>query len=358
MSSRLKKFSQLIIEKNCDAYLVADSTDIRYLVDAPAEDSLLLVTPKKFYYITDARYTQEMREAFGRAITVREFKKGRVQEAFAVIEQKGLKRLGFDEASFSVAQFKAMRSVCPKGVKLVPKNGLVRGMRLVKDESEVQEIRQCIKLNHAVYQYLKRVIKPGMTEREIFFKAETFVRSREAGFSFLPIIAAGSKSAFPHSKISKRVFHSKELLLIDLGIQINGYKSDLTRIFVSSKIPKPVERVYWAVAQAQVAAISEIRAGVPVAQIDQAARKCLKKNKLERFFIHSTGHGVGLDIHEAPRLSEKSQEVLKEGMVVTVEPGVYFPGKFGIRIEDMVLVKEKGCEILSRGTEVPHPFYL
>ena len=354
---RLKKFSQSLAAQKLDAYLVVNLTDIRYLTGFPSADSWLLVTHGRCYYITDGRYTQEMRKAFGRCISVKEFKKSRAETVFSILQELKLQRLGFDEQFFSVAQFKALKRLRPKGVKMVPKNGIISEMRLIKDAGEVEIIRKCLDINLATYRYLKRVVKPGITEREIYFKAEGFVRSRDAKFSFLPIIAAGPNAAFPHAKIGKRKLRLKEVVLIDLGIQIKGYKSDLTRIFVSDKIAKPVRDAYWAVAESQQAAIAEIRAGIPAAQVDETARKYFKKNKLARFFTHSTGHGVGLDIHEAPRLSQKSKDVLKTGMVLTVEPGIYFPGKFGIRIEDMVLVKDDGCEILSRGSKVEHPFY-
>lgn len=358
MQIRLKKFTQLFSKQKLDAYLVVNATDIRYLTGFPVSDSWLLVTSRRSYFITDARYTQEARKVFGRSITVKEFKVSLAKTVLSVMKERKLKQLGFDERYFSVAQFKAFKRMCSKDVKITACNGLVQKLRLIKDSSELRLIRQCLKINLDAYRYLKKIIKPGMTEREVFFKAESFVRSKEVRFSFLPIIASGPNSAFPHAKLSKRQIRTKDLILIDLGIHIKGYKSDLTRIFVSSKITEPMRVAYLAVAEAQQKAIAEIRAGVSASQVDAVARKSLKKNKLDRFFTHSLGHGVGMDVHESPHLSQKSNEVLKTGMVVTVEPGVYFSGKFGIRIEDMVLVKENGCEILSRGDKVEEPFYI
>jgi len=336
--------------------MLKDENAIYYECGYSCDNALYLSLGSEAFFITDSRYTQEVRKVFGRRLVVKEFKNSLAETVFAMMKEQKLKKLGFDERYFSVAQFKAVKRLCPKGILMVPKNGVVSEMRLVKDDDELKIIRQCLKVNLETYQYLKRVIKPGMTERDIYFKAEAFVRSKDAKFSFLPVIAGGANSAYPHARLSKRRIRAKDLILIDLGIHIKGYKSDLTRIFVSSKITKPMRDAYGAVADAQASAIAEIRAGVRVAQVDEAARKSLKRNKLERFFTHSTGHGVGMDIHEAPRLSQKSKEILKAGMVVTVEPGVYFPGKFGIRIEDMVLVKENGCEILSRKDKVEQPF--
>jgi len=358
MPLRFKKLSQILLERKLDAYLVVHPADIRYLTGIPSSDSWLLVTPGRSYYITDARYSLEVRKALDRKVSVRQFKINHAADVMEILSKKRTCRLGFDERHFSVLQFKRIKRFCPRGVKMIACNGLVGGMRIVKDQAELRLIRQCLKENHAAYQYLRRTLRPGMTEQQVFFGLERFIRRSGVDFSFAPIIASGPNTAFPHARISKRMIHKQDIILIDLGIEIQGYKSDLTRIFVSDKITKPVRDVYKAVAEAQEAAVSEIRSGISVARIDEVARKSLKKNKLDRFFVHALGHGVGLEIHEPPRLFSRSKEILKAGMAVTVEPGVYIPGKFGIRIEDMVLVKDSGCEILSRGSKVEQPFYL
>jgi len=358
MPQHLKKFSRLLESIGCDAYLVVHPSDMRYLTGRSCRDAWLLVTPRRTYYLTDGRYLEEVRQVLPSEISVRKISGGFVRSVFQILSRKGPIHLGFDEDHLTVAQFRDMQQACPPQIRLTPQNGCLAAMRRIKTVEEVDAIRQCLQINLAAYRYLKRVIRPGMTEREIFFKAERFVRSREARFSFLPIIASGPNSSHPHAQIGTRVFQRKEVLLVDMGVQLHGYKSDLTRIFVSDKISPLVARVYEAVAEAQEAAIREIRSGAAVARVDAAARKSLKVNKLDQFYVHATGHGVGLDIHESPRLSVKSSEILQPGMVVTVEPGVYFPGKFGIRIEDMVLVNDNGCEILSRSAEVEQPFVL
>jgi len=358
MLQHLKKFSRLLESIGCDAYLVVDRSDMRYLTGISCRDAWLLVTPRRTYYLTDGRYLEEIRQMLPSGISARKISGGFIRTVFQILSRKGSIRLGFDEHHFTVAQFRDMTQTCPSAIHMTARNGSVAAMRRIKTAEEVDVIRKCLKINLAAYRYLKRVIRPGMTEREIFFKVERFVRSREARFSFLPIIASGPNSSRPHSRIGTRVFQRKEVLLVDMGVQLQGYKSDLTRIFVFDKISPLVARTYRAVAEAQEAAIREIRPGEEVARIDVAARKSLKAKKLDQFFVHATGHGVGLDIHESPRLSVKSSEILQPGMVITVEPGVYFPGKFGIRIEDMVLVNDNGCEILSRSAEVEHPFVL
>lgn len=356
MSPRLKKFVHLLIQQNLDAFLVLSSADIFYLTGFPASGAWLLVTPKRAYYLTDSRYSDEARQGLGNRAVVRLCRHGLDSELTTLIHQHGIKRLGFDENHCPVARLKRLKNACPKTVKLVAFNGAAAGLRVIKDAAEIAQIRECLDLNLAAYRYLQRILKPGMTERQILWKLEDFViRRNNAGFAFDPIIASGPNSALPHARVTDRCLKNTDIILIDLGIRINGYNSDLTRIFLSDKIARPFKEIYQAVAEAQEAAIARIQAGVPAAEVDLAARKSLKRNKLDKFFTHATGHGVGVEIHEAPRLSAKSPEVLTTGMVVTVEPGVYLRGKFGIRIEDMVLVTDKGCEILSRGQRCAGP---
>ena len=178
-------------------------------------------------------------------------------------------------------------------------------------------------------------------------KLENFIKIKKVQFSFPPIIASGSNSCYPHAKVTDRKIRNNEPVLVDTGIEFKGYKSDLTRMFFLGKIPRFVYEVNEAVRVAQLRAIERIKDGIEVAEIDLLARKHLAKHKLEKFFGHSLGHGVGLEIHESPRLSQNNKSILKAGMVVTVEPAAYIPDRFGIRIEDMVLVKKDSCEVLS-----------
>ena len=195
--------------------------------------------------------------------------------------------------------------------------------------------------------YLKRIIKPGKTEKQIALQLESFIRQKKCCFSFDPIIAGGPNSSLPHAPLTSRKIRKNDIVLVDIGIDYQGYKSDLTRIFFLGKIPNPVRDGMCHVREAQRLSIAKMKPGVAVSQIDDQARNYLKKKKLARYFTHSLGHGVGLEVHELPRLSAKDPSVLQEGMVITVEPAVYIPKRFGIRIEDMVLITKKGCEVIS-----------
>ncbi len=347
MNIRLKKLRLLLKKNNIDGILIAKNINISYLIDFPASESWLFVTIKSVYYITDFRYIEEARKGLSSNIKLIQFSKSHYDELFKLIEKYKLKRIGFDENETSVTQHKRLNKFCFKGVKMVAANGFVEILREIKDTHEINQIKKALKIHHKALLYLKRIIKSGITEKEVFLKLEKFVKLKDADFSFDPIIASGANSALPHAHVTNRKFQTNEIVLLDMGIDYKGYKSDLTRIFFLGRISQSIREVYDSVDRAKKEAIKYIRAGVSCRKIDEIARKVLKENNLDKYFGHSLGHGVGLEIHESPRLSQKSPDILKEGMVVTVEPGVYLEGNFGVRLEEMVLVTKKGCKVLS-----------
>ena len=347
MNARLKKLVEdFSRHKNIDALLIVNDSNIRYLTQFPASESWLLVTKTRAFYITDSRYILEARQGL-KGITVKQYVHMPCLTLGEICKQYKVKRMGFDERHTSFALWKKLKEFCPRNRKLIPATGLVESLRETKDEGEIAQIKDCLKLHFKAIDFMKKVVKNGLTERQIALKLESFVKSHGAEFSFSPIIAAGSNSCFPHAKATDRVLRNNENVLLDFGIDIKGYKSDLTRNLFLGRITPRVKQVFEALTLAQREAIGMIKPGISCAQIDAQARKVLRKFGLAKYFGHSLGHGVGLDIHEGPRLSTQSKSILEAGMVVTVEPGVYIPGQFGVRVEDMVLVTKEGCEVLS-----------
>ncbi len=353
----LAQFRQTLSSHSLDAYLVLDRMDIRYLTGVRAEDAWLLVTRAGAYYLTDARYVEEMQGAL-KDIRVVACGKGLWQGALGICRRAKVRKIGFDERHVTLAQFRVMTKALPKTMRLQPFNAALEAMREIKGPGEIAQIEEALELNIAAFHFLRRVIRPGVTERAVRARLEAFVEARGACFSFEPIIASGPHSAFPHARVTDRAIRPRDVILIDMGVEVNGYKSDLTRIFVFDKIPPSVKRAYHALRQAQEAAIDSVQPGVFVATLDRLARKILKKNKLDVFCRHSLGHGVGLNIHEPPRISHKSAEMLRAGMVITIEPGIYMAGRYGLRIEDMVLVTPTGHRILSQGLINTEPFII
>lgn len=343
---RINKILNVFEQKKIDALLVTKDVNIQYLTYTPSSESWLLICPKKVFYITDFRYVLEAEKSL-KGISVKRYENSIHETLFQIAKSMHVRRIGFDERHMTLATFKVLKKECPKEIRLVEGNNIVEDLREVKERVEIESIIKALKIHKQAHEFLKKAVKPGISEKALFFKLEEFVRSKGVTFSFAPIIASGPNSCHPHAKVTERKIRRDDSVLIDMGIDLKGYKSDLTRMFFLGKISPLVQEVYHFVKAAQLEAIGKIKSGIPVGEIDQTARNYLEKQKLEKYFGHALGHGVGLEIHESPRLSQKSTAVLKEGMIITVEPAVYIPDKFGIRIEDMVLVTKEGCEVLS-----------
>ena len=346
MNLRIKKIVSGFERNKIDALLVTKDVNISYLTYFSASESWLLILPQKSFYITDFRYLLEAKQGL-KGITVKRYSKSIYETVLEIAKVMKLRKIGFDDRHLTVSQYKALSRACLRQVKLIAINNLVENLREVKEPAEIQEIKKALKVHAQTLKFLKGIIKPGISEFEVCRKLENYVKSKGYGFSFPSIIASGPNSAFPHARPTSRRIRNNESVLVDIGIEVNGYKSDLTRIFFLGRIPPLVKKVSDCVKQAQQKAIAKIKAGVAVADVDREARKYLAKHKLDQYFGHSLGHGVGLEIHETPRLSEHSSAILKEGMIVTVEPGVYLPNQFGIRHEEMILVQKQEVQVLS-----------
>ena len=347
MNSRLQNAVQAFDNHQIDALLVINDPNITYLIEFPASESWLLVTPHKSFYITDFRYVLEAQKGLQKGVTVHPYQGSMIDAFLKLAESLKVKRLGIEEQHLTLAQYKLIKSKCPKSIQLVTTQRIVESLRETKDQKEITQIRQALKLHRETYFWLKKYLKPGLSEEKVLLELEYFVKSRGAGFSFDSIIASGPNSCYPHAKVTPRKISKQDLVLVDMGIDTHGYKSDLTRLFFFGKMAPLVKEVHDCVYEAQQRAIAKVKAGAVISEVDQAARNYLATKKLAEFFGHALGHGVGLEIHESPRISQQSSSLLKENMVITIEPAVYIPNKFGIRLEEMVLVKQNGCEVLS-----------
>ena len=346
MTTRLSSLRASFPSFKINALLVTHDVNIRYLTGFPASESWLLVTAKKAFYITDFRYVLEAKKGL-KEVQVVQYSHSFFQTTLDVAKSEKVKVVGLDERHISAYSFRRLKVLAGKGVKFKAADSLVEALRSIKDEGEISLIRKAIKINAQGFRYIHPFIKPGVSEQELLWKLEDFIRAQKVAFAFPPIIASGPNAAFPHARVSERKVRRGEPLLIDLGIRLNGYNSDLTRMFFLGTMSHSLRKVLSLIRGAQEEAFKVIRPGIEAKVVDAAARGYLAKHGLARYFGHSLGHGVGLDVHEDPRISQKSGAILQEGMVITVEPGVYFPNKYGVRLEDMVLVTKTGCEVLS-----------
>ena len=330
-----------------EALLVSSPASVRYLTDYSGSNGLLLLTRQEAHFFTDPRYAIEAsHRVTGAAIHIA--KRPLIQEAAALVKRKKLKKIGFEPAWMTVADHQVLKENSGLSATLHAVKGLVEGLRAIKSATEVSKIRKSVQVNSEAYARTIARIKPGMREQEI--AAELDFQMRVLGAekpAFDTIVAAGARSALPHAHPSQHRVVANELLLIDMGATLDGYTSDMTRVCYLGNPSRQVRQMYRAVLEAQLAALDAVRSDVPVAKVDAAARKVLKQHGLEKEFVHSTGHGLGLEIHEAPRIAKKEKSKLRAGMVITIEPGAYVDGVGGIRIEDTVLVTENGCQILT-----------
>jgi Xaa-Pro aminopeptidase len=332
-----------------DALLVASLPNVQYITGFDGSHALVLIEKGgEVTLFTDPRYTIHAGRVFkGRVVTVKN-KSSLAQDALKLAIKRKHKRIGFERLHVTYAEYQTISENLPLGVELKPAGGDIEKQRMVKDGHELNAIRKAVNINSAAFDAATKKVRPGMTETDLAAEIDYQQRRRGAsGNAFDTIVAFGEKTALPHAHPGSVKLAKDDIILIDVGARQDGYTSDMTRMLSIGKISTRLKQLYKAVLESQLAAIDAIREGVPANRIDQAARSVLKTHGLDQYFVHSTGHGLGLEIHEAPSLRKKDKTPLAAGMVITVEPGVYVEGVGGIRIEDTVLVTKSGFEILT-----------
>jgi Xaa-Pro aminopeptidase len=343
---RQKKLYGVLERQKVDALVVTHLPNVRYLCGFTGSAGVLLVGRRPVLF-TDGRYTaQAAAEVNGVRVSIT--KGSALTGVAANCVKLGLKRIAIESEHLTVAQLGVFEKALGKGIKLVRLAGAVEELRALKDAGEIELLRNAVELSSRLFPPLLRSMREGVAESAVAARLEYTARKAGAtGMSFETIVASGERSSFPHGVASAAELPSAGFVVLDYGVVLHGYCSDMTRTVHLGKVPAEARALYGAVLEAQLAAISLVRPGVTTGEVDQAARQELKRAKLSRFFTHSTGHGVGLEIHELPRLAAGSDAVLQPGMVITIEPGVYLPGNCGIRIEDMLLVTDGGYEVLT-----------
>jgi Xaa-Pro aminopeptidase len=345
-AARLDRLRHLLLEARQEAMLISGLPNIRYLTGFTGSNALLLVTTGNAVLFTDGRYrVQAAQEVQNARVLV---PGGPLVRALAAsVKRRRLRRLGFESRRASFELYAALRAEL-RGCRLQPLMGLVERLRAIKGAEEIAVMRRAAGLNSRVFEMSLGQIRPGRTEAQVAARIEYNMRVRGGEKpAFETIVAAGPHSALPHARPTHKPLRKKQFILIDQGVILDGYSSDMTRTVVLGGLGARARGLYNAVLEAQLAAIAAVRPGVQAQQVDRQARIVLQKHGLDKAFVHSTGHGVGLEIHEAPRLARGEKTVLEAGMVLTIEPGVYLEGFGGVRIEDMVLVTDRGCEVLT-----------
>jgi Xaa-Pro aminopeptidase len=333
-----------------DGLLVTHLPDVRYLSGFTGSNAALAFAGGRAVLFTDGRYTvQAKAEAVDTRVVIAT--KPAVTAACEWLAEAGVSHCGFDATHTTVAALDTMRSAVPAKQRrgmFVAAGPIVPRLRETKDSDEIAKIRKAALLGCELFDGMLEFLQPGLKEIEV--AAELEHRARLVGaeaMSFETIVASGERSALPHGRASVAKLPRRGFVTMDFGVVLNGYMSDMTRTVHLGTALEGEREVYDAVLEAQEAAVSAVAPGVTAGDVDEAARSVLRSVGLDKFFTHSTGHGVGLEIHEGPRLAAKQTQKLEAGMVITIEPGVYMPGRFGLRIEDMVLVTAAGGEVLT-----------
>lgn len=332
--------------------LVTDLTNIRYLTGFTGSAAIVLITPSSKWFVTDSRYKLQA------AVEVKGYRKrisrsGSLGEALDIVRRIKPSVLAFEGGSVSYEQYLAIRrALRGSGVRVRSVTALIEAEREVKDFSELKALRAAVNVAASGYASLKRATVLGQSERELAATVEAAVmRNGADALAFDMVVASGERAALPHARATDKKIRKGDLLIVDMGVTVEGYCSDQTRTYVIGRPTRRQSEIYRIVKDAHDLAVESVRAGVKAATVDRAAREYIKKAGFGKCFSHGTGHGLGLKVHEAPNVGPKSAAILKEGSVITIEPGIYIAGWGGVRIEDMVVVTEAGAEMLTNSPD-------
>ena len=329
-----------------DALLVTHLPNVRYFTGFTGSNGMALVTLDSTTLFTDPRYTLQ---ASGECNCKLQIAKGPLSKAAAqIIKRKRLNRIGFEASHITFETWSLLKESLHLGSGLKAMPPAIERLRMIKSPDEIARIRASVVTNSEAFSNAVKKIRHGISENALAAEIEYQMRRRGAQKpAFETIVASGPRTAIVHAQPTERRFAMGDAILIDMGVSRDGYTSDMTRTVFLGKPASNMRKIYEAVLKAQLAATDAVRPGVTAGRIDGVARRVLKTEGLEKQFVHSSGHGLGLEIHESPRLGRKDKTPLQAGMVVTIEPGVYIEGFGGVRVEDTVLVTDKGCEVLT-----------
>jgi Xaa-Pro aminopeptidase len=350
MSKKLKQLRNALAEQGVDALITENRENRRYISGFTGSTGWVIVTADAAVLVTDFRYIDQA-SAEAPLFTIVNNERKPVEAIAGQLKSLGVKRLAFEKNHISVGVYEAWKEAFA-GVELVPTSGLIEELRMYKDEAEMKIIREAVRIADAAFTHILSYIRPGVRELDVAMELEFFMRREGASASaFDIIVASGVRGALPHGRASEKVIQAGEMVTLDFGAHYQGYNSDITRtVSVGEPDPK-MKEIYDIVLQAQLNGVKHIRPGLTGKEADALTRDIIAAAGYGPAYGHSTGHGLGLEVHELPNLSAASSVVLKPGMLVTVEPGIYLSDLGGVRIEDDVWITETGCEILTQSTK-------
>lgn len=345
MMLRVEKLRKKMQEENLDSFLITSPYNLRYLTNFTGTTGLAVITLEKAFFITDFRYTEQA-AAQAQGFEIIKNVGPIFEEVADLVQKEGLRELGFEETTVSFLEYSVLEEIID--AQLIPISGMIEELREIKDEEEIAIIEKACSIADLAYDHILKMIQPGMTEIEVANQLDFYMRSLGAsGVSFETIVASGLRSAMPHGVASKKIIEQGDLITIDFGCYYEGYVSDMTRTFAIGDPGEQLKEIYQIVLEAQLAVLEVAKPGVTGKQLDAVARDYITKHGYGEDFGHSTGHGIGLEIHEGPNVSVRAEKQFVPGNIITDEPGIYLPGIGGVRIEDDLLITSDGNRVLT-----------
>lgn len=349
-NKRVSKLRKVLQDLGLDAMLITSGYNRRYLSGFTGSSGYVLVTGDESYLLTDFRYMTQAAEQVTGLKVVQHGPKF-IDTVRELLPQSGSVRVGFEQDDVTFSAYTAYAEALQPAV-LVPVSKAVENLRMFKDEDELAVMQRAADLADATFSHILNVIKPGMTERDVDLEMEFFMRTHGAtSSSFDTIVASGERSAMPHGVASSKVIGNNEFVTFDFGALLDGYCSDVTRTIALGKPDPKLKEIYDITLEAQLHTLANIKPGMTGREADALARDIITRYGYGEYFGHSTGHGLGMEVHEWPRLSKLADEILEPGMVVTVEPGIYLSGLGGVRIEDDIVITESGITLLTHSSK-------
>jgi Xaa-Pro aminopeptidase len=343
--SRLKRLKKALGKSGLSSMLVTRDANVAYLSGFTGSDSMLVITADSQFFLTDSRYIEEARDTVT-GFNITDVAPSAYEAIGSIVRANRIKRMAFESMHMPYDVVRHLGQRLGR-VSLVPLKNVVEGLRAVKDEREIALIKRSAGLTKRTLKAVIGKIRPGTPEAEAAAALECAYIKSGAKPSFPSIVASGANSSRPHARPTSRRIAKNDIVMIDTGCSLDGYNSDITRTVMVGSVKDEIKKIYGIVKSAERFALDAVAAGRKASEIDRAGRQYIKDKGYGKFFGHSMGHGVGLEVHEEPSISEKSGAVLEPGMVFTIEPAIYIPRLGGVRIEDMVLVTEKGRELLT-----------
>jgi len=346
VNKRVQRALTIIEKEKLDAFLFSNPLNITYLTGFREAEGYLLLSQKKIVYFTNFIYAQEAKKIdfWHPQIVISNM----FEHIINTINKLGIKRVGFEERNFSYLEYKKMKELALRNhISFLPKKSPAEELRIIKTKREILLVKKAISIMKEALDYVEEIQNINLTEKDLQIEIIKFIHLKNSELAFNPIVAFNRNSSVVHHLPKREHIIRKKIILIDLGAKYCRYCADLTRVIFLGKMPTSLKKIYDIVRKAQDLAIKNIKEGVTAKEVDRKARSFIEKKGFHKYFGHGLGHGVGMCVHEEPYLNPYNSTILKSGMILTVEPAIYLPGRFGIRIEDVVLVRKGKAEVLS-----------